>query len=154
MPILYSAFRGDAATEFSRWMGEILGSFGRVFGPSGIGRLFSLVFGNAQRSPTDAVSMVGAARIAGQAAGSGNFDALMNLFVSINLFVGLLNLVPLPPFDGGHLASLAIEKARHGKKVDMRKMIPVSAVVLALLIPLAFAVAYLDFVKPIPNPFP
>ena len=62
--------------------------------------------------------------------------------------MGLLNLVPLPPFDGGHLAALGIEKVRH-KKVDMRKMIPVSAAVLALLIPFAAAIFYLDIVKPV-----
>ena len=70
------------------------------------------------------------------------------------LLVGLLNLIPLPPFDGGHLATLGIEKLRHGKKVDMRKMIPVTAVVAALLIMFMVSVVYLDFVKPVPNLFP
>ena len=152
-----SSFLGsfrDAATVFWRGVSEVFSSFTRVFGPSGIGRLFSLVFGEAQRSSGDAVSMVGAARIASQAADAGEFDAFVALFVSINLFVGLLNLVPLPPFDGGHLATLAVEKLRHGKKVDMRKMIPITAVVAALLITFMLAVVYLDFAKPVPNLFP
>ena len=51
----------------------------------------------------------------------------------MNVFVGLLNLLPLPPFDGGHLAVLLIEKIR-GKPIDMRKIIPVSAVVAAFFI--------------------
>lgn len=144
----------DAGVVFWHGVTSVFSSFARVFGPSGMGRLFSLVFGQAQRSPGDAVSMVGAARIASQAADAGQFDAFVALFVSINLFVGLLNLVPLPPFDGGHLATLAIEKLRHGKKVDMRKMIPVTAVVAALLIAFMSAVVYLDFVKPVPNLFP
>lgn len=125
----------------------------QVFGPQGIGRLFSLLFGNAQRSMNDPFSVVGGARIASQAAQSGQFDAFVALFVSFNVFVGLLNLVPLPPFDGGHLAILGIEKVR-GKKVDLRKVIPVSAVVAGLLIAFMVAVVYLDFVKPIPNVFP
>jgi len=48
------------------------------------------------------------------------------------VFIGFLNLLPLPPFDGGHLAILAVEKIR-GKAVDMRKVIPVSAAVAAFL---------------------
>ena len=51
------------------------------------------------------------------------------MFAFVNVFVGLLNLLPLPPFDGGHLAVLAVEKIR-GKPVDVRKLVPVSAVVL------------------------
>ena len=144
----------DAAVVFWNGVTAVFSSFGRVFGPSGMGRLFSLVFGEAQRSTGDAVSMVGAARIASQAADAGQFDAFVALFVSINIFVGLLNLIPLPPFDGGHLATLGIEKLRHGKKVDMRKMIPVTAVVAALLIMFMVSVVYLDFVKPVPNLFP
>lgn len=144
----------DAGVVFWSGVTQVFDSFARVFGPEGIGRLFRLVFGHAQRSTGDAVSMVGAARIASQAADAGQFDAFVALFVSINLFVGLLNLVPLPPFDGGHLATLAIEKLRHGQKVDMRRMIPVTAVVAALLITFMVAVVYLDFVKPVPNLFP
>jgi membrane-associated protease RseP (regulator of RpoE activity) len=65
----------------------------------------------------------------------------------VNVFVGLLNLLPLPPFDGGHLAVLAIEKIR-GRPVDMRKVIPVSAAVAAFFIIFTVAVVYVDLVKP------
>jgi membrane-associated protease RseP (regulator of RpoE activity) len=64
------------------------------------------------------------------------------------VFIGLLNLLPLPPFDGGHLAVLAIEKVR-GKTIDMRKLVPISAVVAAFFILFTFAVMYLDIAKPI-----
>ena len=52
----------------------------------------------------------------------------------MTVFIGLINLLPLPPFDGGHLAMLAIEKMRGGRPVDMRKVIPVSAVVMAFFV--------------------
>jgi membrane-associated protease RseP (regulator of RpoE activity) len=64
------------------------------------------------------------------------------------VFIGLLNLLPLPPFDGGHLAVLAIEKVR-GKTIDMRKLVPISAAVAAFFILFTFAVIYLDIAKPI-----
>ena len=72
---------------------------------------------------------------------------MLLLFGVVNVFVGLLNLLPLPPFDGGHLTVLAIEKIR-GRPVDMRKVIPVSAAVAAFFIVFTVAVVYVDLVKP------
>ena len=65
----------------------------------------------------------------------------------MNVFVGVLNLLPLPPFDGGHLALLVVEKLL-GRPVDMRKVVPVSAAVAAFLIVFTIAVVYVDIVKP------
>jgi membrane-associated protease RseP (regulator of RpoE activity) len=70
------------------------------------------------------------------------------MFAFINLFIGLLNLLPLPPFDGGHLAVLLIEKIR-GRGVDMRKMVPVSAVVLVFFVMFTMATVFLDLTKPL-----
>ena len=119
----------------------------RVFGPEGVGRLFRLVFTEAERSLGDPASVVGVGRVAGNIASEGNFWDILYLFALVNVFVGFLNLLPLPPFDGGHLAVLAIEKLR-GKAVDMRKVIPVSAAVAAFFILFTVAVVYVDLVKP------
>ena len=54
---------------------------------------------------------------------------LFYFFGFVTVFIGLINLLPLPPFDGGHLAVLSIEKVRGGRAIDMRKLIPVSATV-------------------------
>ncbi len=126
----------------------IVREIGRVFGPEGIGRLGELVFTDTQRAQTDPVSLVGAAQASGSFTQQGNIDRLILLFVSFNIFIGLMNLLPLPPFDGGHLAVLVIEKIRK-KPVDMRKLIPVSAVVLVLFTIFGLTVMYLDFVKPV-----
>ena len=74
----------------------------------------------------------------------------ISVFAYIVIFIGLVNLLPLPPFDGGHLAVLAIEKVR-GRTVDLKKMVPVSAVVLALLGFLTISTLVLDIFKPLPN---
>jgi membrane-associated protease RseP (regulator of RpoE activity) len=131
---------------------QILASLGRLFGPEGIGRVFSLLFGGAERQITDPTSIVGAARFAGQAAEAGNVGDLLFIFGSINVFVGILNLLPLPPFDGGHLAVLAVEKIR-GRKVDMRKLIPITAVVATFLIIYMGSLLLVDIFNPLPNPF-
>ena len=120
---------------------------GRIFGPEGIGRLFDLVFTDEARQPTDPASVVGVGRLAGNLASEDQFGDLLFLFGVVNVFVGLLNLLPLPPFDGGHLTVLAIEKVR-GRPVDMRRVVPVSAAVAAFFIIFTVAVVYVDLVKP------
>ena len=120
---------------------------GRIFGPEGIGRVFQLVFTNAPRRPSDPTSVVGVGHVAGAIASAGHFWDILYLFGLVNVFVGFLNLLPLPPFDGGHLAVLLIEKIR-GRSIDMRKVMPVSAVVAAFFIVFTVAVVYVDLIKP------
>ena len=120
---------------------------GRIFGPEGLGRLFDLVFTDEARQPSDPASVVGVGRLAGSLASEDQFGDLLFLFGVVNVFVGLLNLLPLPPFDGGHLTVLAIEKIR-GRPVDMRKVVPVSAAVAGFFIVFTVAVVYVDLVKP------
>lgn len=139
---------GRAASMTWEATTQVLGSFGRIFGPEGIGRMVSLVFSDADRSIDDPVSVVGAANVTGQAAGAADWDLILVFFVSLNIFLGLVNLIPLPPFDGGHLAALAIEKVR-GKPVDMRKMVPIGAVVFGLFLLFGLTLVYLDIVKPL-----
>lgn len=134
-------------------MAQTVGGLGRIFGPEGIGRLFKLLFTDAPRQASDPASVVGIGRVVGQTAQSGSTWDVLYIFALVNVFIGLLNLLPLPPFDGGHLAVLAIEKLRGGKTIDMRKLVPISAAVAAFFILFTFAVIYLDIAKPI-NLFP
>ena len=94
------------------------------------------------------VSVVGVTHVAGQAAAAGRFGDIFSLFAVVNVFIGLLNLLPLPPFDGGHLAVLAIERFRR-RPVDPRRLIPVSIAVAGFLSLFTFSVGWLDLVKPI-----
>ena len=140
----------QGGTLLGKAMAATVGNLGRVFGPEGLKRIVHLLFGNAQRQATDVTSVVGVGRAVGQSAG----DPFLVLFIlaSVNVFVGILNLVPLPPFDGGHLAVVAYERIRR-RKVDMRKLVPVTAVVAAFLMLFMISVLYLDIVKPIPDVF-
>jgi membrane-associated protease RseP (regulator of RpoE activity) len=124
----------------------------RVFGPEGVGRVFTLLFNDEERRPDDAASVVGISQQVGAISGSsGAVENLLFLFGFVTVFVGLINLVPLPPFDGGHLLTLAIEKVR-GKPVDMRTIIPVSAAVMAFFVMFVGATIVLDVTKPITLP--
>lgn len=145
---LIASVTGGASLVW-RSVGDIAGNLGAVFGPEGIGRVAELMFTDAEREPTDAGSVVAIGQAAGQTASAGNPADLLALFAFVNVVIGFLNLLPLPPFDGGHLAVLAIEKVR-GRAVDMRKVIPVSLAVATFFIVLTVSFVYLDIVKPIP----
>ena len=129
---------------------QTIGGIGKIFGPEGLGRIVHLIFSNEPRRVSDGgpLSVVGVGRAVGQTAQNGNFGDVLYLFALVNVFIGLLNLLPLPPFDGGHLAVLAIEKVR-GRTVDMRKVAPIAAVVAAFFILFTLSVVYLDIVKPV-----
>ena len=130
---------------------ESFSQIGRVFGPEGVGRVFTLLFNEEQRRPSDAASVVGISQQVGATSSAGDWSTIVYLFGFITVFVGLINLVPLPPFDGGHLLTLAIEKMR-GKAVDMRTLIPISAAVMAFFVMFVGATIVLDVTKPISLP--
>jgi membrane-associated protease RseP (regulator of RpoE activity) len=130
---------------------ESFREIGHVFGPQGVGRLFRLLFTSAKRNTGDATSVIGIGEQIGATSSSGDWGGVLLGFAFITVFIGLINLVPLPPFDGGHLFVLLVEKIR-GKAIDVRKLIPVSAVVMGFFIVFVAATMFLDFAKPIPAP--
>jgi membrane-associated protease RseP (regulator of RpoE activity) len=131
---------------------DVVLRLGDVFGPSALRRVGRLLVGSGERSPSDAIGVVGASRVAGAAVREGAWDFFIGLLVGFNIFVAILNLVPLPPLDGGHLAILGYEKIRR-RKPDIRKLVPLTALVTGFIILFALAITYLDIVNPIPTPF-
>ena len=70
------------------------------------------------RSAYDPISIVGASQVAGQVASNADLSngqkmaTFASLLASVNLFLALFNLVPLPPLDGGHIAGAVYEWIR------------------------------------------
>ena len=122
---------------------------GRVFGPEGIGRIVKVLFTGAPRQASDPTSVVGIGRVVGEAARQSGLGVLLFTLAFVTVFVGLLNLIPLPPFDGGHLAVLLIERLR-GRDVDMRRLVPISAAVITFLVIFVGMTIILDITKPLP----
>jgi membrane-associated protease RseP (regulator of RpoE activity) len=125
-------------------------ALGKLFAPSSIHRLFSEVAGNQPRSVQDPSTVVGITSQAGGLLGSGNFAGFLSLIAYFNIFIGTLNLLPLPPLDGGHLAVVAYEKVRR-REVDMRKLIPITVTVISIFGSLFLLLLYLDIVRPLPS---
>ena len=72
--------------------------------------------------------MVGVGAIAGDAVAQGSFAerlaGFLGIVAALNLFVGLFNLLPLLPLDGGHIAILWFEEARTRLARLFRRPIP------------------------------
>ena len=121
----------------------------------GIGSLFSLtnlkvLLGMKPRTINSPQSIVGGARLSVEAARRGP-DVFLALMGSIILVIGIFNLLPLPPLDGGHVLVIVIEKLS-GRKVDMRKVAVVSWAVIIVLSIIALRLAILDIFNPIKLP--
>jgi regulator of sigma E protease len=88
---------------------------------------------------------VGIAQLSGSAAELG-WLALFNLMAMISLNLGLLNLMPVPVLDGGHIAILAVESlARRDLSIRMKERILVAGA--ALMVLLMVTVIYNDIAR-------
>jgi membrane-associated protease RseP (regulator of RpoE activity) len=152
---------GKTAAGLGRGAVETVKALGRIFSPSGVSRYSEELTGERGRIDVDPnaprfLSPVGFVRVAGQAADQG-WRAVLVLLVSINLFVGIFNMVPLLPLDGGHVAIATYEKlrSRPGRpyRVDVRKVMPVAYAVFLVLVFIGVTSIYLDIVRPIANPY-
>jgi regulator of sigma E protease len=88
---------------------------------------------------------VGIAQLSGSAAEIG-WVALLNLMAMISLNLGLLNLMPVPVLDGGHIAILAVEGlSRRDLSVRVKERILVAGA--ALMVLLMVTVIYNDIAR-------
>lgn len=126
--------------------------------PSKIPGVVASIFG-AERAEDSPVSVVGASHIGGQAVEMGMWNVFLLFLAGLNLFLGAFNLVPLTPFDGGHIAVVFYEKIRDalrrlrglapGGPADYEKLAPLTMAVFVLLVAVSAIVITADFVNPI-----
>jgi membrane-associated protease RseP (regulator of RpoE activity) len=135
-------------------------ALGSMFSPSGISNYWHVLSGDQGKDVKQDqrfVSPVGFGKLANDAVKSGWVD-VVGLLISINIFVGLLNLVPLLPFDGGHIAVATYEKIastirRRRVQVDITKLMPLTIAVLGVLAFIFLSSLFLDVTNPVKNPF-
>ncbi len=70
------------------------------------------------------------------------------ILASVNIILGIFNGLPLYPLDGGHFAVAVWEKLT-GREVNIRRLIPVAAAVIALMLFLGVVAIVLDVSNPI-----
>jgi membrane-associated protease RseP (regulator of RpoE activity) len=127
-------------------------AFAHLVSPAGVQQYSRNFTSNAPSSSTATqtrpVSIIG---IVDQGSNlvNGNPWALLWLLGGISLILALFNLLPVLPFDGGHAVVVVYEwlasKVQHRDvRVDFRKLMPVTAVVLVALLTLSLSAAFLD----------
>jgi membrane-associated protease RseP (regulator of RpoE activity) len=120
--------------------------------------------GLEKRDQNGPMSVVGAGRLAGEAASQAPtpVDGLffvLTLLAGLNLFLGVLNLVPLLPLDGGQMAGAVYEALRRGLArllhrpdpgfVDVAKLLPVGYVMAGVILVASVVLIYADIVAPV-----
>jgi len=88
------------------------------------------------------ITPIGLARLAGP------LEATLAMLALVNVFVAIVNVIPLYPLDGGHFAVALYEKIT-GREPDVRKLMPVAAVVLLFLVTIGLVGLYLDIFRPL-----
>lgn len=115
--------------------------------------------GGGERDADTPVSVVGASIIGGDAVERGLWELFLFVLISLNFFVGVFNLLPLLPLDGGHMAITLYEKVRDwvrslrgkpaGGPVDYTKLTAVTMVVVFLGGAVVLLTVTADLVNPI-----
>ena len=142
---------GEVVTGIYTTFREKLPSITKVYSP--------------ERDPQGFVGVVGAGRISGEVLASDETFAFkllsfLGLIAGLNFFVGVFNLLPLLPLDGGHLAVLGYEQARHKlrrvfgydgplRRVDLTKLLPLTYAVVLMFVGFTVWLLGADIVNPI-----
>lgn len=161
--------------EFGFIVRESVFGIGRIFSPGGLSNFFQRV---VDQPASPEVSSVGGQTGIETGAEDGdrvvsilgvlnlfsdfiaditeNYGELLLLFAIVNIFIGVFNMIPLLPFDGGHVAIATYERlrSRRGRRytADVSKMVPVAYAVVLVLIVVGIGALYLDASDPVQLP--
>ena len=133
--------------------------------PEKIPALWGATVRGEERDANGLVGVVGVARVSGQAVGSDKLTPMERLatFVlivaSLNIFVGIFNLLPILPLDGGHMAVAIADEIRaffarlRGRPrpapIDVTVLTPITMVVFVVLATLTLLLLVADVINPV-----
>jgi membrane-associated protease RseP (regulator of RpoE activity) len=141
----------DSIFDLGPTMWQSMGGVVKVLNPVNI-------IGHLTGSNTDLntrpTTVVGISKLSASIGDESGFGGLLLTLAAVNVFVGLLNMFPVLPFDGGHAAIATYERlrSRPGRdpyRADITKMVPVAMTMIALLAMLFITGLYLDIAKPL-----
>ncbi len=142
-------FTGDLGVELVKALAAI---------PTKVGALVHAIRGG-ERDPETPISVVGASIIGGDTVDHGLWVAFWFFLAQLNFVLGVINLVPLLPFDGGHIAVAVYEKLRNmvrsarglvpGGPVDYGRLMPATYVVLVVVVGYMALTVTADLINPI-----
>ena len=136
-------------TEFGRQVGGTVVGIGRIFSPSGLSRMWETITGQRPDDPDGAGQLDRGHRAGGRSRPpTAGWVYFIGLLGAVNLALGLFNLLPLLPLDGGHIVIATYERLRSRRgqvyRVDMAKVMPIFVVPLILLFTVVVGAFWLD----------
>ena len=145
-----------AFDRFFEMMWQSLAGIWQIF--SNVGELIDRVISPPndpsanENLETRPLSLVGAVQIG--ASDDFNGSERLLLFIGFNMFIGVFNLLPLLPLDGGHIAIATYERVREGRSgrrhmIDIARLMPITYAVVMFLIFFGLGAIYLDIANPI-----
>ncbi|MBY8852942.1 M50 family metallopeptidase, partial [Saccharothrix sp. MB29] len=118
--------------------------------------------GGAERDVDTPVSVVGASVLGGDAVEKGLWPFFWLMLAGLNFFVGMFNLLPLLPLDGGHIAVNLYERVRNwvrklrglpaGAPVNYLRLLPLTYFVILIGGSVTLLTITADIVNPIRLP--
>lgn len=150
----------DAIPATARYSGDALNATvqGIAQFPAKIPGVVASIFGQ-ERDVNGPMSVVGASRVGGELVERSLWSSFFMMLATLNFFLALFNLIPLPPFDGGHIAVIFYEKIRDalrrlmGKEpkgpADYTKLMPVTYALAFVLMAVGALIMIADVVNPI-----
>jgi membrane-associated protease RseP (regulator of RpoE activity) len=153
----------NSATVTQGFLTESVKSLGKL--PEKIPALWGATVRGEERDANGLVGVVGVARVSGEAVGSDKLTPMERLatFVlivaSLNIFVGVFNLLPILPLDGGHMAVAIADSIRaffarlRGRPrpapIDVTVLTPITMVVFVVLATLTLLLLVADVINPV-----
>lgn len=150
----------EAVPAAGRLSGEMIKASvkGLIAFPGKIPGVVAAIFGG-ERDVEGPISVVGASRAGGELVEQNQWSIFFSLLASLNFFLALFNLVPLPPLDGGHIAVVLYEALRDrirrlrglppGGPVNYEKLMPLTYTMAALLLGVGVLVIIADVANPV-----
>jgi membrane-associated protease RseP (regulator of RpoE activity) len=153
----------NSVTVTKGFLVESVKSLGKL--PEKIPALWGATVRGEERDANGLVGVVGVARVSGEAVGSDKLTPMERLatFVlivaSLNIFVGVFNLLPILPLDGGHMAVAIADSIRaffarlRGRPrpapIDVTVLTPITMVVFVVLATLTLLLLVADVINPV-----
>jgi membrane-associated protease RseP (regulator of RpoE activity) len=153
----------NSAIVTKDFLTESVKSLGKL--PEKIPALWGATVRGEERDANGLVGVVGVARVSGEAVGSDKLTPMERLatFVlivaSLNIFVGIFNLLPILPLDGGHMAVAIADEIRaffarlRGRPrpapIDVTVLTPITMVVFVVLASLTLLLLVADVINPV-----
>jgi membrane-associated protease RseP (regulator of RpoE activity) len=103
---------------------------------------------------TRPTTVVGVTQVSGSIGEAEGLVGVLYLLAVLNVFVGVFNMFPLLPLDGGHAAVATYERVREGRSrrryfADIERLMPVAMGVIMVLLALFMSGLYLDLARPL-----